>query len=380
MKIACIVGTRPEIIKCAPVIRAIEQTEDMELLLIHSGQHYSEEMDTQIVNDLKLDQPHYNLHVGSGTHASQTGKIMISIEDIFMKEKPDYVLVQGDTNTVLAASLAAKKLHIRVGHIEAGLRSYDDKMPEETNRIVTDHIADALFAPTQESAEILLHEGINADKILVTGNTIVDSVYQNLELAQHQNKSMQESSGADGNLVYLTAHRAENVDDKKRLKHILESISAISRKHKLSIVWPMHPRTRQKIELFRFDKMLPSIRGLKITKPVGFLESLNLIEKSRFIMTDSGGLQEEACILGTPCITLRENTERPETIEVGANILVGTSQEKITSAVDHILLEREKNWTNPFGDGTSGKQIVTHLRNQILSSRRRITRKTHTVS
>ena len=361
MKIATVVGTRPEIIKCAPVIRAIEQTKETELLLIHSGQHYSADMDTRIFEDLALSKPHYNLEVGSGSHARQTGDIMARIEAVFEAEKPDYVLVQGDTNTVLAAALTAAKLHVPFGHIEAGLRSYDRAMPEEINRIVADHIADDLFAPTQLTAEILESEGIDKDRVLVTGNTIVDSVFQNLEIAEANTRARKLADSMGSKSIYVTAHRAENVDDKRKLSQILEAFTAVSNSLGFTLVWPMHPRTRSRIDEFGLAGMLRHIRNLTVVGPVGFLESLNLEHKSALVMTDSGGLQEEACILGTPCITLRENTERPETVAVGANTLVGTSPSRIIDAVTQAAAKHNQHWTNPFGDGTSSRRIIDHL-------------------
>ena len=352
--IAIILGTRPEIIKMSPVIRECERR-DLDYFILHTGQHYSYEMDRVFFEELELPQPEYNLDVGSGTHAEQTGKIMIGVEKILMKEKPDVVLVEGDTNTVLAGALAATKLHIRVGHVEAGLRSFDRKMPEEINRIVADHVSDYLFAPTETAKQNLLNEGVDESKIFVTGNTIVDAVYQNLEIAKKKVNTLKELGLKSKEYFLVTAHRQENVDVKERLKGILKGLELIHDRFALPLIFPMHPRTQKRVREFGLK-----LNGVDIIDPLGFLEFLQLEANAKLVLTDSGGVQEETCILGVPCVTLRDNTERPETLDVGSNTLVGANSETILEGVK-VMFNKENNWKNPFGDGKAGERIVKIL-------------------
>lgn len=353
--IAIVLGTRPEIIKMSPVIRECEQ-KGVDYFILHTGQHYSYEMDRTFFEELELPEPKYNLDVGSGTHADQTGKIMSGIEQILMDERPDIVLVQGDTNTVLAGALAASKLHIRVGHVEAGLRSFDRKMPEEINRVVADHISDNLFAPTENAREYLLKEGIEPYKISVTGNTIVDAVFQNLELSKKKSTILENLGLKEKEYFLVTSHRPENVDSPENLRNIIAALEILHTEYSLPVIFPMHPRTQKMIEQFGIAKTQMS--GIMTIAPVGFLDFLQLESNARLVLTDSGGVQEETCILGVPCVTLRENTERPETIQVGANILAGTTKEKILSS-SREMVSRNVQWTKPYGDGTAGKIIVT---------------------
>ena len=247
--IAIILGTRPEIIKMSPVIRECEK-KGLDYFILHTGQHYSYEMDRVFFEELELPQPEYNLDVGSGTHAEQTGKIMIGVERVLVKERPDVVLVQGDTNTTLSGALAATKLHIRAGHVEAGLRSYDRRMPEEINRVLTDHISDHLFAPTQTAKQNLLNEGVDKSKIFVTGNTIVDAVYQNLEITKKKVNTLKELGLKSKEYFLVTAHRQENVDVKERLKEILKGLELIHEEFSMPVIFPIHPRTRRRIREF----------------------------------------------------------------------------------------------------------------------------------
>lgn len=357
--IAIVLGTRPEIIKMSPIIRECERR-NLDYFILHTGQHYSYEMDLAFFEDLELPEPKFNLDVGSGTHAEQTGRIMTGIETILMDERPDVVLVQGDTNTVIAGALAASKLHIKVGHVEAGLRSFDRTMPEEINRVVADHIADYLFAPTQMAKQNLIAEGIACDKIHITGNTIVDAVYQNLELSQKKADYLDELHLSPQEYFLVTAHRAENVDVKTRLSGIMDGLSAIQEEYSLPVIFPMHPRTAKMMQQFSIQQ-----NGIKIIKPLGYLEFLQLMANARAVLTDSGGLQEESCILGVPCVTLRDNTERPETVDVGANVLTGTHPRSIAASV-RTMVERGNGWSNPFGDGTSGCQIIDFVSNGVV--------------
>lgn len=354
MKIGIVVGTRPEIIKMAPVIRECKNR-NIPYFIIHSNQHYSEEMDSIFFKELELPKPHYNLGVGSGLHSNQTGNILIKMEPILVDEKPDIVLVQGDTNTVLAGALAASKLGIKVGHIEAGLRSYDRTMPEETNRIMTDHISDYLFAVGPNQRAILQKEGIDREKIHTVGNTVSDSLFQHLEISATKSDILNQLNLESKKYFLVTAHRASNVDIPANLVELLELFNQLHKKHNQTIVWPIHPRTQSKLKEFNID--IPNY--LKLLPPIGYLDFIQLQKHAQLILTDSGGIQEEACLLGVPCITLRENTERPESIEVGANVLVGRNAKKAIAAADKWLSAKEKlTWDNPFGDGHVAEYII----------------------
>ena len=354
MKIAIILGTRPEIIKMSPIIRECEK-QGLAYFILHTGQHYSYKLDKIFFEDLELPAAKYNLDVGSGSHAEETGKMLIGIEKVLKEEKLDVVLVEGDTNTVLAGALAASKLHIKVGHVEAGLRSYDRTMPEEINRVLADHVSDYLFAPTEKAKENLLREGIEENKIFVTGNTIVDAVYQNLEIARRKVNVLNKLNLRPNEYFLITAHRQENVDVKGRLKGILEGLELVYHKFNLPIIYPIHPRTMKRLKGFGLE--VP--KGIELIEPLGFLEFLQLEANAKLVLTDSGGVQEETCILKVPCVTLRGNTERPETLEVGSNVLAGVNQEKILEGVS-VMLNAKRDWKNPFGDGKAGN-IITKI-------------------
>lgn len=357
MRVSIIIGTRPEIIKMAPVIKElITRREDFSI--IHTGQHYSYEMDKIFFEELRLPQPDYNLEIGSGTHGAQTGKMLAQIEDVLLRNKPDVVLVEGDTNTVVAGALAAAKLHIKIGHVEAGLRSYDRSMPEEINRVVADHISDYLFAPTDNARCNLLLEGISTNKIFVTGNTVVDAVYQNLEISKRRKNVLDDMRLNKKEYFLVTIHRQENVDDKNRFEGILRGLAKISHEYNCKIVYPIHPRSRKMVQNFGLQCELDKIANLEMCDPVGYLEFLQLEDNARLIVTDSGGIQEEACILNVPCITLRDNTERPETMDIGANLLVGTTDPESILSCAKIMMSRKTGWMNPFGDGNSSSRIV----------------------
>ncbi|MCL2157009.1 MAG: UDP-N-acetylglucosamine 2-epimerase (non-hydrolyzing) [Methanobrevibacter sp.] len=372
MKIAIVLGTRPEIIKMASIIDEIK-LKGLDLILIHTGQHYDHEMSDQFFLDLELPAPNYNIGVGSGKHGEQTALMIKGIEEVLLNEKPDIVLVQGDTNAVLAGALTSSKLHIPVGHVEAGLRSFDETMPEEINRKVADVCSKLYFAPTEQSAVYLSLEGINRNNIFMTGNTIVDACFRNLEIAKkklshdssiefhkiNKNDSILKLNDLD-NILTLTLHRAENVDNKDRLNNIIEALAELS---DLNIVFPIHPRTKKTLENFGLYSKLANLKNVHLMKPVGYLDFLLLMSKSLMILTDSGGIQEEAITMDIPVLTLRYNTERPETIAAGGNILVGTDKEQIVENSRLILNNEEfrnkmKNAINPYGDGDSGKKTV----------------------
>ncbi|MDK2889652.1 MAG: hypothetical protein PWR21_284 [Methanoculleus sp.] len=349
--IGVILGTRPEIIKMSPVIRECERR-SIDYFILHTGQHYSYEMDRLFFEELELPDPEYTLDVGSGTHAGQTAKIMTGVEDVLEKESPDVVLVQGDTNTVMAGALAASKLHVRVGHIEAGLRSFNRWMPEEINRVLTDHISDYLFAPTESARKNLLAEGIADRKICVTGNTVVDAIYQNLDLSKKKSNVLKDLDLEPREYFLVTAHRQENVDNRTRLKEILKGLEGVQKEFSLPVVFPVHPRTEKRIK-----ELGIGVDGLNLTRPFGFLEFLQLESQAKLVLTDSGGVQEETCVLGVPCATMRYDTERPETLDVGSNILVGADSGKILEGVRSIAAWKS-GWKNPYGDGIAGKMIV----------------------
>lgn len=363
MKIGIILGTRPEIIKLSSIINSCEK-KGLDYFILHTGQHYAYNLDKIFFKELGLNPRIINLDIGSGTHGEITGKQLIGIEKVLMNEKPDIILVEGDTNTVLSGSLAAVKLHIKVGHVEAGLRSYFRDMPEEHNRIVADHLSDLLFTPTIKAKNILINEGIPKNRIFITGNTIVDAVNSNLKIAKERSNILKELDIKKNNFFLITAHREENVDNKERLENMLKGFRKLSEKYNLPLIYPIHPRTKKNIKKFNLGKKLKENKNLKIIEPVGFFDFLTLESNAELVLTDSGGVQEETCILGIPCVTLRDNTERPETLEVESNILSGCNPDKIVDSVE-LMLNKKKNWKNPFGDGTAGEKIIKIIQQRI---------------
>ena len=363
MKIATILGTRPEIIKMAPIIDEISKR-GIDQIVLHTGQHYDKEMSDNFFRDLEIPAPDYNIHVGSGTHGRQTGRMMEGIEEILMEEKPDIVLVQGDTNAVLAGALVCGKLHIAVGHVEAGLRSFDLTMPEEINRKVADICSTMYFIPTEESAINLLAEGFSRKDLIITGNTVVDACFRHLEISKKRGFEEESLRNLDidnmDNILTLTMHRAENVDVKERVTNIIGALKELS---DMNIIFPIHPRTKHTLENFGLFDELNDLEHVHIVKPIGYLDFLLLTSKSTLILTDSGGLQEEAITLDVPALTLRYNTERPETVTAGGNILVGSNKEAILENANKILNDKEfadkmKNAKNPYGQGDAAKKTV----------------------
>ena len=362
-KISLVAGVRPEIIKESPLIREFEKR-GADYFVIYTGQHYNYEMEKIFFEQLSLPLPKYNLGIRSSAPFRQgehTGRMLIDIEKILLDERPDIVLTLGDTNSTLAGALTARKLsttsaftniRIMLGHIEAGLRSYDKTMPEEVNRILADHMSDYLFAPTQRAAGNMIGEGIHHGKITVTGNTIVDALSDSIKIAD-ANPILDNLGLEAGNYFLATFHRQENADVKEKFSNVLEAFSRIYKKYGKLVVYPAHPRSKKLIE--NFGLRIPE--GVKLIDPVGFMEFLKLEKNANAVLTDSGGVQEETCILGVPCVTLRENTERPETIDVGSNVLAGTNPEKIVHCME-VMLAKKRSWENPFGDGRSGKRIA----------------------
>lgn len=356
MKFSVILGTRPEIIKMSPIIRELERRK-LDYLIVHTGQHYSYSMDKIFFDVLALPEATYNLDVGSASHGEQTGKMLIAMEQVLEKDKPDVVLVQGDTNSTLAGALVATKLGFKVAHVEAGLRSYDRTMPEEVNRVLADHCSDYLFAPTEVSKKNLLREGIAENKIFVVGNTIVDAISQNFRQEKCDGTILGRLGLVAKGYCLVTVHRQENVDNKERFCNIMCGLKRIWSEFGVPVVYPVHPRSRKQMEAFGLHA-----DGVKLVDPVGFLDFLQLQSNAKLVLTDSGGVQEESCVFGVPCVTLRDNTERPETISVGSNMLAGTDPDKIVECAK-TMVARKNSWINPFGDGTTGKQIVDILCN-----------------
>jgi UDP-N-acetylglucosamine 2-epimerase (non-hydrolysing) len=352
VKLAVVLGTRPEIIKMSSTIRECA-SRGLDYFVVDTGQHYDHELSRVFFETLQLPPPRYQLHVGSGTHGQQTGRLLMETEQVLIAERPDTVLVQGDTNTVLAGALAASKLGIRVGHVEAGLRSLDRTMPEETNRILTDHLSDMLFAPTPEAVENLIEEGIPVGMIFMTGNTIVDALVQHLEIARKESRILNHFHLSKQQYLLSTVHRPENVDCRDRLVAILQSFAVVCSRFGLPLIIPMHPRTRKM--LHAFDLGMPA--QVLAVEPMGYLDFLQLQSNAAMILTDSGGVQEEACILRVPCVTLRNNTERPETVRVGANMVAGVQPEMVVTCAER-MYSVPRDWPNPFGDGRSFCRIL----------------------
>lgn len=316
-------------------------------------------MNNVFFKQLNLPEPDYTLNVDSSFHGEQTGRTLIRLEKVLRERKDiNVVLVEGDTNTVLAGALVAAKLGIRVGHVEAGLRSYDRQMPEEINRVLTDHCSDLLFAPTPTSKQTLLDEGISKNRIFVTGNTIVDAVHQNIALTATKTDALNSLALKRGAYFLVTVHRQENVDNKERFTQILKGLETLHEEFNLPIIYPIHPRAKKQLKTFSL-----TAKNVETIEPLDYINFLQLENNAKLILTDSGGVQEEACILGIPCVTLRHNTERPETLEAGANTLAGTNPQNILSKT-HKMLQPKPKWKNPFGNGQAANKIVQILTKQ----------------
>jgi len=356
MRIISVVGARPNFMKIAPLIKAFKKYQSVNHTLIHTGQHYDAEMSDNFFKDLNIKKPKINLNIGSADHAAQTAKIMTSLEKIFINKKPDLVLVVGDVNSTLAASLVAVKQLIPIAHIEAGLRSFDRTMPEEINRLITDQLSSYLFTDEPAARINLLREGVNPRKIFYVGNIMIDSLLSNLKRAKELS-TLKTLKLKSKKYALLTLHRPSNVDNKKVYKNIIRALKLIQKN--IIIVWPIHPRSTKMLKRFNLSKSLNQLKNFLITPPLSYLNFLNLMSHSRFAMTDSGGIQEETTLLGIPCLTLRNNTERPITITQGTNILVGTDYKKIIHEVDKIIEGKNKKGKIPkFWDGKTAERIV----------------------
>ncbi|HWQ41207.1 MAG TPA: UDP-N-acetylglucosamine 2-epimerase (non-hydrolyzing) [Desulfosporosinus sp.] len=349
MKIATVIGARPQFIKAAAVSRVL-RTQHQEIL-IHTGQHYDTNMSDIFFDELNIPRPDYNLGIGSGRHGAQTGAILEEVEDVLISENPDALLVYGDTNSTLAGALAASKLHIPVIHIEAGLRSFNRRMPEEINRVLTDHLSSWLFCPTEASVENLSAEGITAG-VYKNGDVMLDAFLYNLELAKEKSNILQTLGMTPKSFILCTIHRAENTDDPARLTQILKAVARIS----LPVVLPLHPRTRKIVQQLGLNSLLEKV---KVIEPVGYLDMITLEAHAAKLVTDSGGVQKEAYFAGVPCITMRDETEWVETVEVGWNRLTGADEGKIIEAVESFTPPEDR--PSIFGDGHAAEQFVTAL-------------------
>jgi UDP-N-acetylglucosamine 2-epimerase len=359
MKIVTVVGARPQFIKAAAISRAIQEHNSNSALsidekIIHTGQHYDDAMSEVFFEELKIPRPWKNLAVGSGSHGKQTGMMMERLEEVVNELEPDILLTFGDTNSTLASALVAAKLHIPIAHVEAGLRSFNRKMPEEINRVLTDHISEWLFCPSKVSQENLKAEGI-VDGVHVVGDVMYDAMKFHLELAEEQSEILKTLSVAPGEYCVATIHRAETTDSKDTLCGVIEGLSTVGGK----VVLPLHPRTKNKLS--EHDLSLPS--NVVTVPPLSYLDMLKLVAGSQFVLTDSGGLQKEAYWLQKRCITLRTETEWTELVDCGWNQVVGTDPEQIRAAVSNIV--NSKPWTSIYGDGTAANKIIDCLSSHL---------------
>ena len=358
MKVVTVVGARPQFIKAAAISRVIrdDYAGKIEEVLVHTGQHYDENMSKVFFEELQIPQPKYNLEISGGQHGAMTGRMLEEVENVLLQEKPDCVLIYGDTNSTLAGALAAAKVHIPVAHVEAGLRSFNMRMPEEVNRIVSDRISTLLLCPTETAVKNLHHEGITKG-VHNVGDVMYDVALYYRERARQHSTALADRKLSAGRFALATCHRAENTDDPARLGEILGALADVAKI--LPVVLPLHPRTRKLIDQYGLTEVLGT---LNVTEPLPFLDMVALEQAARLILTDSGGVQKEAFFYGVPCITMRDETEWVETVELGANRLVGASRTAIARAVaDVFALAERGSQVTPYGDGHAAKKIVDHL-------------------
>lgn len=358
IKIITVIGARPQFIKASSLSREIAKHNDIEEIIIHTGQHYDANMSNVFFEELEIPKPKYNLGIGGGTHGQNTGRMLEGIEKILIDEKPNYLLVYGDTDSTLAASLAASKLHISVIHIEAGLRSFNKKMPEELNRILTDHVSEYLFTPTETATKHLLNEGIKKDKIYQVGDIMYDTALYFGDKADKESKILDTLNLIEKDFYLVTVHRQENTDDKTRLENIFNGLNSLSSKNK--IVLPLHPRTRKKLLEFGLDKLL---NNLIITEPLGYLDMVKLEKNAKGIITDSGGIQKEAFFYGVPCFTLRDETEWVELVDIGVNKLIHNNENIYSQLINSKINEFNFN-SNIYGLGNTSELIINELLSQ----------------
>ena len=362
VKLICIVGARPNFMKAAPIIHQLKKngsSMNIKAKLVHTGQHYDKVMSQVFFKDLRLSQPDIYLGVGSDSQAGQTARVMIKLEPVLLKEKPDLVMVVGDVNSTLAGALTAAKLNIPIAHIEAGLRSFDRTMPEEINRIVTDRLSDFLFTTCQDANLNLSREGISKNKIYFTGNVMIDTLLS-LKSKVKSLKTWDKLGLRQNNYALLTLHRPENVDNQKALKRILAALQEIQKY--IKIIFPLHPRTEKNIKKFGLNRKIKNLKNLICLKPIRYLSFLNLMMNAKLVLTDSGGIQEETTVLGIPCLTLRKNTERPVTVTKGTNMVVGTNPTRILKETLKVIRGKGKTGRIPkFWDGRTAQRIVKIL-------------------
>jgi UDP-N-acetylglucosamine 2-epimerase (non-hydrolysing) len=373
IRLLSVVGARPNFMKIAPIVEELRKFPDFEHFLVHSGQHYDELLSGNFFTDLGLPKPDVNLQSGPGSHAEQTAEVMKRIEPVFLEHKPHMVLVVGDVNSTLAAALTAVKLGIRVAHVEAGLRSFDMRMPEEINRKLTDSISELLFVTEQSGVENLMREGVPQERIFLVGNVMIDSLLRHREVATRSaifdRLGIQKREGGYRDYGVLTLHRPANVDNCGILRGILKAVGIVGAE--LPIFFPVHPRTRKRIESFGLSELLASPEkeatgGIVSIDPLGYLDFLALNDHARIVLTDSGGIQEETTVLGVPCLTLRENTERPATIKHGTNQLVGVDPDRILAAAQSVLRNPKPEARRPpLWDGKTASRIVAILREHL---------------
>jgi UDP-N-acetylglucosamine 2-epimerase (non-hydrolysing) len=360
MKIINVVGARPNFMKVAPLMEEYKHHSDIEPLIVHTGQHYDEKMSDQFFRQLGIPEPDINLEVGSNSHAVQTAEIMKAFEPVVLEQKPDAVLVVGDVNSTIACGLVAVKLDVKLIHVEAGLRSGDRSMPEEINRILTDSISDMLFCTEQSGVDNLLGEGVAEDKIHLVGHVMIDTLVRNLERAGESTilGRLQEQDCLNGDkYAVLTMHRPSNVDDRETFSRILDALEIIQ--NDMPILFPIHPRTRKNLAVLGLEDRLSSLRNIHLMDPIGYLDFLRLNSCATVVLTDSGGIQEETTVLKVPCITLRDNTERPITAEIGSNQIVGTDPERILAAYRTVVSGQWREpRTPPLWDGKAAGRIV----------------------
>jgi len=361
IKIINVAGARPNFMKIAPIVAAMKRrVSEFQSILVHTGQHYDENMSDAFFRDLELPSPDIYLGVGSASHAAQTAAIMKAFEPVVLKERPDCVIVVGDVNSTLACALVSTKLGVKVAHVEAGLRSRDRAMPEEINRLLTDQMADLLFTPSRDADANLINEGIPLARIRFVGNVMIDSLLSNLDRAK--NSTIRSRLGVDNNkYALLTLHRPSSVDDCAAFRRILEALEQIA--GQLPIIFPMHPRARKMLVEYGLTERVEKTDNLRLIEPLGYLEFLNLMSGAHVVLTDSGGIQEETTVLGIPCVTLRENTERPITVEMGTNMIVGTDAARIVAATFSALNNSSPRNHNvpPLWDGHTADRILDEL-------------------
>ena len=360
MKIVTVVGARPQFIKAAAVSRAIDEWSGSKIheIMVHTGQHYDENMSDVFFSELGIRPPRYNLGVAGVGHGEMTGKMLIALERVFLGEKPDVVLIYGDTNSTLAAALAASKLHIPVAHVEAGLRSFNMRMPEEVNRIVADRLSRLLFCPTTTAVGHLRSEGITKGVHLV-GDVMLDVALHYAKVADQNEQTLAKLGLREGGYTLATCHRAENTDDAKKLKGIILGLTALAHEH--PVILPLHPRTKAKIAEYGLS---PFVGQLKIIDPASYLEMVALEKNARLIVTDSGGVQKEAFFYQVPCVTVRDETEWVETVDAGWNILASADRDSIVHAASHVL-RCAKTMVSPYGDGQAANLILQYISEEI---------------